>query len=88
MLTSARVVATGLLVFCAVLGWPLLYASAVGHIGVAVPALLAAWSAAWFGDEMGDLIGLGSDGLVRGFGLVVLAVMGIVVAAARWHWFS
>jgi len=88
MLISTRIVATALLVFVSALSWPLLFASTVGYIWISVPALLAAWAAAWFGDEVADLFGVGSDRLVRGFGLCMLGVMGLVVAAARWHWFN
>ena len=88
MLITARVAGTALLTLTLIFGWPLLFTSMMGYICVSAPALLAAWAAAWFGDEVGDLINLGPDGLIRGFGLFMLVVMGLIVAAARWHWFS
>jgi len=88
MLITARVAGTALLALTFIFGWPLLFTSMMGYIWVSVPALLAAWAAAWFGDEVGDLINLGPDGLIRGFGLFMLVLMGLIVATARWHWFS
>jgi len=87
MLIATRILATLLVALSFAFGWPLLYSSMMGYIWIAVPALLAAWMAAWFGDEVADLIGIGSDGLIRGFGLCILAVLALVVAAGRWHWF-
>ena len=88
MLITTRIASTVLLAFTFVFGWPLLFSSMMGYIWVSVPTLLAAWAGAWFGDEVGDLISFGPDGLIRGFGLFILAVMAFVVAAARWQWFS
>jgi len=87
MLIAPRIIATALLAFSFAFGWPFLFSAMMGYIWISVPALLAAWTAAWFGDEVSDLIGIGSDGLIRGFGLVVLAALALVVAAARWQWF-
>jgi hypothetical protein len=88
MLISTRVAATSLLIFCFVFGWPILYSSAAGYTWAAIPVLLAAWSAAWFGEEVDDLIGLGSEGLIRGLGIFFLMVVGAIVAAGRWQWFA
>lgn len=81
-----RAITTGLLGFSFAFGWPFLFSPMIGYIWISVPALLAAWAAAWYGDEVSDLIGIGSDELVRGVGLLLLAIMVIVTAAARWQW--
>ena len=88
MLIAVRIVATALVAFTFAFGWPLLVASAMGFIWASVPALLAAWAAAWFGDEVADLFNFGPDGFIRGVGLCFLAFVAFGVAAARWQWFN
>jgi hypothetical protein len=78
-----RVLATALLAFCLVAGWVVR-----NYAAAAVPALLAAWAAAYFGEEVGGLIGIGNDSLVRVLGLVVLVVLALASAAAHWMWLA
>jgi hypothetical protein len=88
MLIATRAVASTLAVLCVAWGWPVLVSAGAGYLGVAVPAVLAARGAAWFGDEFDDVIGLGPDRLIRGFGLVFLVVLGAIAAELRWQWFA
>lgn len=87
MLLATRMIGTALLAFTLALGWPLLFSAAMGYVWISVPVLLAAWAAAWFGDEVGDLIKLGHDGAIRWLGLCMLAVMALIVASVRWQGF-
>jgi hypothetical protein len=88
MRTATRTAATALLILTVAWGWPVLVSAGAGYLGVAAPTLLAAWGAAWFGEDFGDVIGFGPDSLVRGFGLAMLLVMGLIAAASRWQWFA
>ena len=88
MLTATRTISAVLAITTVAWGWPVLVSAGTGYLGVAVPALLAGLGAAWFGDEFGEVIHLGPHGLVRGFGLVFLAVLAVTAAGLRWHWFA
>ena len=87
MPSTSRIIATALLGWVLAVGWPILLTATLGYVGFAVPVLLAAWAAAWFGDEVADLFRGVPDGLIRGVGLGALAVAALVAAAARWQWF-
>jgi hypothetical protein len=80
---AVRIVATTLLGFCLIGGWVVW-----NYPAVAVPAILAAWAAAFFGDQVDDLTGIGIDGLARWLGLAFLAVFAFASAAAQWKWFA
>ena len=82
MVAASRIIGTAAFVACLMVG---------AHSFVSIDLfllifLISAWGAAWFGDDLRFLTGIGSDSVSRMLGVSALIVTVGLLAAFRWGW--